>query len=298
MPISTIGSAGINQAADTLLCTTSGNVGIGTANPQAKLHVNTTSAALYIGYGGNFDNYIQTNNNTIFTNYNASTEHMRIASDGNVGINTTTTSRAILNIDTDGSNTSAGYGLALTNAAGGGETWTLQCGDYAINNGSFTIRQTGISGTTYFKIAATTGYINAIGAYNLTTGSGANMFVSSAGDFFRSTSSLKYKKNVQDAVHGLSDVLKLRPVTYEGKSEADEGKTFGGFIAEEIHEAGLSEFVQYADDGSPDALAYGNMVSLCVKAFQEMKAIVDAQASTITQLQADVAALKAPQGTP
>jgi hypothetical protein len=56
-------------------------------------------------------------------------------------------------------------------------------------------------------------------------------------------------------------------------------------IAEEVHEAGLSEFVQYADDGSPDALNYGNMVSLCIKAIQEQQAL-------ITQLQADVAALK------
>ena len=50
---------------------------------------------------------------------------------------------------------------------------------------------------------------------------------------------------------------------------------FGGLIAEEVHEAGLTEFVQYADDGSPDALAYGNMVSLCIKAIQELKAEVD-----------------------
>ena len=60
----------------------SGNVGIGTTNPQAKLHVNTASAALYLGYGANFDNYFQTNNNTYFTNYNGSTEFARIDSTG------------------------------------------------------------------------------------------------------------------------------------------------------------------------------------------------------------------------
>ena len=47
-------------------------------------------------------------------------------------------------------------------------------------------------------------------------------------------------------------------------------------IAEEVHAAGLTEFVQYAEDGSPDALAYSNMVSLCIKAIQELKAEVDA----------------------
>jgi hypothetical protein len=37
MPISTIDSKGLNQAGDTTLCTTSGNVGIGTASPSFKL---------------------------------------------------------------------------------------------------------------------------------------------------------------------------------------------------------------------------------------------------------------------
>jgi hypothetical protein len=116
----------------------------------------------------------------------------------------------------------------------------------------------------------------ALSPYNNTTGSSANMVVDASGIFYRSTSSLKYKKNVQNATHGLTELLSLRPVTYEGKSEADVGKIFGGLIAEEVHAAGLTEFVQYAKDGSPDALAYGNMISLCVKAIQELKAEFDA----------------------
>jgi hypothetical protein len=119
--------------------------------------------------------------------------------------------------------------------------------------------------------------------YNSTTGTGANLVVTAAGQLQRSTSSLKYKTDVQDATHGLADALKLRAVTYKGKNDGDT--IFGGLIAEEVHEAGLTEFVQYAEDGSPDALSYGNMVSLAFKAIQEQQAL-------ITQLQADVAALK------
>jgi hypothetical protein len=33
----------------------------------------------------------------------------------------------------------------------------------------------------------------------------------------------------------------------------------------------LTEFVQYAEDGSPDALAYGNMVALLIKGMQEQQ---------------------------
>jgi hypothetical protein len=121
--------------------------------------------------------------------------------------------------------------------------------------------------------------------YNNTSGSAANMVVLASGTIARSTSSLKYKRDVQDATHGLAEVLQLRSVTYKGKSEKDGDTVFGGLIAEEVHDAGLTEFVQYAADGTPDALAYGNMVSICVKAIQELSA-------QVTALQAEVNALK------
>lgn len=120
--------------------------------------------------------------------------------------------------------------------------------------------------------------------YNLTTATAANATLLSDGFFYRSTSSIKYKQNVQNATHGLAEVMALRPVTYEGKSDVDAGKVFGGLIAEEVHDAGLTEFVQYAEDGSPDALSYGNMVSLLVKAIQELNAKIELQSIEIAKL--------------
>jgi hypothetical protein len=120
--------------------------------------------------------------------------------------------------------------------------------------------------------------------YNDTTANAANVVVLSSGELLRSTSSIKYKREVQDATHGLAKVLQLRPVTYKGKSASDGDKVFGGLIAEEVNEAGLTEFVQYAEDGSPDALSYGNMVSLAFKAIQELNAKVEAQALEIATL--------------
>ena len=119
------------------------------------------------------------------------------------------------------------------------------------------------------------GAVFASGVYGFTTGSAANVVVFSDGSLQRSTSSIKYKKNVENYSKGLEEVMLLRPVTYEGISESDEGKTFAGLIAEEVHDLGLNEFVQYAEDGSPDALSYSNMVSLLVKAIQELKTEID-----------------------
>jgi len=110
--------------------------------------------------------------------------------------------------------------------------------------------------------------------YNLTTASAANCFINSDGALYRSTSSLRYKSDVADAAHGLADVLKLRSVTYKAKNDGDT--VFGGLIAEEVHDAGLTEFVAYDKEGRPDALHYGNMVALLVKAVQELKAELEA----------------------
>jgi hypothetical protein len=121
------------------------------------------------------------------------------------------------------------------------------------------------------------------GVHGNTTANAANVAVLSAGNLRRSTSSRRYKNTISDATHGLAELLTLRPVTYKGNNDGET--VFGGLIAEEVHDAGLTEFVQYAADGTPDSLAYGNMVSLCVKAIQELSA-------QVTALQAEVNALK------
>ena len=121
------------------------------------------------------------------------------------------------------------------------------------------------------------------GAYSSTTGFGANVFVQSTGKLFRATSSQRYKNTIQDATHGLTELLTLRPVTYKGNNDGDT--VFGGLIAEEVHDAGLTEFVQYNDEDEPDALAYGNMVSLCIKAIQEQNALITALTARVAELE-------------
>ena len=128
------------------------------------------------------------------------------------------------------------------------------------------------------------GGVKSLAVYNNTTGTSANMVVDSAGGFARSTSSRRYKNTITDATHGLTELLALRPVTYKGNNDGDT--VFGGLIAEEVHDTGLTEFVNYNDDNEPDALAYGNMVSLCIKAIQEQQATIAALTARIKALEA------------
>jgi hypothetical protein len=206
-----------------------------------------------------------TNNNIIFRNTSTNSsftpiERMRIDTSGNLLVGVATSSGR-LTVKGSGA-TAATSVVFMTNSAA---AYTFVVND----DGAFY-----------------TGATPAGAPYNATTGTGANLVVTSAGQFQRSTSSLKYKTDVQDATHGLAEVMVLRPVTYKGKGKDDGDKVFGGLIAEEVHDAGLTEFVQYTDDGSPDALAYGHMVSLAFKAIQEQQAIIESLKTRIETLEA------------
>lgn len=124
---------------------------------------------------------------------------------------------------------------------------------------------------------STSGVFFTTDAYNITTASAANAFVTTAGAIQRSTSSLKYKRDVEDYTAGLAQVLQLRPVTYKGKNPDDGDTVFAGLIAEEVDAIpGMQPFVVYAPDGTPDALAYGNMVAVLINAVKELAARVAA----------------------
>jgi hypothetical protein len=324
-----------------------GNVGIGTSSPAARLDINTGGSSNTMARftsNGSYFSYIltsgvtsvfsaDTSGNNSFTVRGASnqlecytngSERMRIDSSGNLGIGETSPSTfgklvvksGTINLVTD---TSSQRRISFWSQGNGNsensyiqvqnDGATTNTGEilFATRNSSATLAErmridssgnllVGTTSTTNGAKLSVNGVVymnNTVyvpGVYSLTTGSAANVHIASDGTLYRSTSSLKYKTDVQDATHGLAQVLALRSVTYKG---INDGETvFGGLIAEEVDEAGLTEFVQYAEDGSPDALAYGQMVSLAFKAIQEQQAIIQSQADTITAMEARLTALE------
>jgi hypothetical protein len=230
-------------------------------------------------------------------NGGALAERMRITSAGNVGIGVVPTSAW-------GANS---FALQLQ----GGALWSyntlyLDLWQNSYYNGTNTIYQTtaeasyyrqysgqhlwytapsGTAGTiaTFTERMRITsgGYLYCNGVYAAAGSNAANVVVASDGQIYRSTSSLKYKTDILDYTKGLDEVLQLRPVFYKSINPNENGITYAGLIAEEVHELGLTEFVQYAEDGTPDALAYSNMIALLTKAIQE-------QNQTIQNLQEQI----------
>jgi hypothetical protein len=261
------------DATERMRITSNGNVGIGTSSPSERLHLYQNASSVELRMENNtISSYIRSQSDNLNFYVNGG-ERMRITSGGNVVIGGTTaqnnaSSRGNLTIN----GTTSILNLSISDTNGG----------YLYHGGTDMLLVNAKNGAQLFytndtermKILAN-GITLIYSVYSQTSGAAANVIVGSDGNLFRSTSSLKYKKNVENYTKGLAEVMQLRPVTYNGINELDGDKQFAGLIAEDVHELGFTEFVQYAEDGTPDALAYQNMIALLVKGMQEQQAQIE-----------------------
>ena len=90
--------------------------------------------------------------------------------------------------------------------------------------------------------------------------SNANVYLNpNNGLMARMTSSRRYKRNIADWSADPEAVLALQPRTWQANTplEGDDPEAwFVCFVAEEVHDLGLTELVQYDTEGRPDALHY------------------------------------------
>ena len=275
-------SAGLVQTADT-----SGSLALQTAGTTAV----TIDTSQRVGIGNSSSSptsllYLRDTNDITFTISKAGVSNFEIINAGTSGVTLGTQDPYMLALKTNNTERmriDSGGSLMVGTTSPGGRL-TVAGVDSSGSNNALYVKNS--SNTLLFQVRDD-GWINlgtaSVSPYNNTTGNGANMYIATDSSVQRSTSSLKYKTDVVDARFGLADVLKLRAVNYKSKNPSDGDKVFGGLIAEEVEEAGLTEFVIHAQDGTPDALNYSNMVSLAFKAIQELKAINDTQAETLSQ---------------
>ena len=143
-----------------------------------------------------------------------------------------------------------------------------------------TTTPTGVAGSIFCA-----GRMGSLDTVSQTTSEAANVNIAATGLFRKSTSSARYKKNIEDYTKGIDELKLLRPVSFQSNNAEDSDKTYAGLIAEEVHDAGLTEFVSYNNDDEPDAIAYSNMVSLLTKALQESIAKIESLEARVTALE-------------
>lgn len=113
------------------------------------------------------------------------------------------------------------------------------------------------------------------------------------------TSDAREKQNIRDLNYGLKEVMQLRPVSFEWKSNPQWGSKIG-FIAQEVQPI-LSEVVQQGalkdrtellndlqqtthDKNEMLGIYYSDIIPVAVKAIQEQQAIIESQQEEIDRL--------------
>jgi hypothetical protein len=99
-----------------------------------------------------------------------------------------------------------------------------------------------------------------------------------------STSSKRYKNNINTIENALETVTKLRGVTFN--LNTDNSKQIG-LIAEEVFEV-LPEVVGINNEGQPDSINYAIMVGLLVESVKELKQEIDSLKTEIKVLKGEI----------
>ena len=211
---------GASSPTERMRITNAGNVGIGATSPYYALDVvngiGITEGSALNWHNGSGSNSAQifgdASDNLIFRNTSSDTERMRIDSNGQVGIGTTPQSGRIFSVKGSTSDSSASVNIFFNST--GTELFRIR------NDGAF------YSG------------VGTLSPYNLTTASAANVFVDSGGVVRRSTSSIRFKTDIETLQDSYADaILQCRPVWYRSTA-GDDNPSWGwwGFIAEEVAE--------------------------------------------------------------
>jgi len=263
-------------------------------------------------------NYAGSDNTAIGFNALASTNVL-----GTVSFNDNTAigANTLFNNSTGNDNTASGFDALYRNTTG---SYNTAIGEYALNNnttGSYNIAigilagtslttgsysnvdiansgVTGESGT--IRIGASINqnrtFIAGITGVNIPGGSA--VYVNSSGQLGISSSSRRFKTDIQELGDPSQKLLTLRPVSFRYKQADDKGghPLQYGLIAEEVAEV-FPQLVQYDKEGKPFTVYYHELTPLLLAEVQKEHEKVVAQQSEIASLKQQLVAQKQQQAT-
>jgi hypothetical protein len=112
-----------------------------------------------------------------------------------------------------------------------------------------------------------------------TSAAAANAVIAQTDYIRRSTSSIRYKHDIAtlDGSDALAAVMAMRPVTYRGKTDADQ-RRFVGFIAEEVQQWAplLCTYDDGGESGTPNYVTYDRVTAYLVAVVQQQQSEISA----------------------
>ena len=260
----TMGTENTAVGSETLVSNTTGSEN--TSTGYFSLYSNTTGS--YNTANGFFA--LGSNNGSNNTAYGAETMH----ANGN-----------------GGSNTAIGYQALYSNSSGGQNTVLgFQAGYNIIGDNNIAIGNQGTNTDSGVIRLGTSGMQNSAyiaGIYSVAASGGVPVYINSNGQLGTTTSSRRYKDDIQDMGDASSGLLQLRPVTFRYKQPyADGSKPIDyGLIAEEVA-AVYPDLVVKNAEGQIETVQYQKLTPMLLNELQK-------QGQLIRDLQSRLAALEA-----
>jgi hypothetical protein len=197
---------------------------------------------------------------------------------------------ALLYNTTGNSNTANGYSALVSNTTGTGNT---AIGEYAgaqttgNNNTYIGYNVQGVAGeSNVIRIGPGGGGTYIGGIYGATSASGSAVYVNSSGKLGTTTSSRRFKEDIQDMGDLTDGLMRLRPVTFHYKPEYAEGSRLRqyGLIAEEVS-AVYPDLVSYNDKGEMNSVYYQFVNAMLLNEVQKQHRKIEALEERLERLE-------------
>jgi hypothetical protein len=225
------------------------------------------------------------------------TTRMSFNTTGQVGIGTSPNSLAMLNVEGVTGWTASGWYKSIRLPQTRAIQFTGASKHYGVGASGdefyifSTTAEDGSAAADYRLRIYSSGQIGIPAQYSNTTASAANAVVDSLGVIYRSTSSRKYKEQIEDLYPSYANkILEFRPVWYRSKADRDRKDwSYYGFIAEEVAEI-EPRFVEFREneDGTlePEGIQYDRMVVPIIALVQQQQKQIEALEARLTALEA------------
>jgi hypothetical protein len=116
--------------------------------------------------------------------------------------------------------------------------------------------------------------------------------IDNLGSVIRTTSSERYKQDIEPLQVNYEELLSLEPKRFKFKSEASEDENaryYAGFIAEEVAETSLTDFVAYTtdEDGNkiPDGVYYAELSAALLTAIKHQDELIKSLSARVDTLE-------------